>query len=128
MNRSEISVLVIERQPLMRAEMCTVIAIERGLKVAAEVADGAEALCVAEAVQPDILLLALESPAPGDMDALIALHRAFPALPILALTTNEQPDQQATALTCGAQAVLSKAASRLELVGKLRGMTKETAS
>jgi CheY-like chemotaxis protein len=51
---------------------------------------------------------------------LKSLRNAYPEIPILALTSNELNGQEQAALAAGAGAVLTKAASRANLIRGLR--------
>ncbi len=127
MRMQKISVLIIESHPLMREALCAAIVDEPGLAVVASAASSVEASSLAGTLRPDVILLALDNPGAGDMDPLAALRRAFPAASILALTANESPKQEKLALASGARGVLTKAASRDELLRTLRGMHRKVA-
>jgi len=120
MNISPLSVLVIERHPLMREALCAAIADEPGMSVAAQAVDSDEALELVNGRAPDIVLYSLGNPGWDDLRAIRALRQALPTASILALTTNEVDEQERDALEAGAQVVLSKAAPRAELLRALR--------
>jgi len=129
MDTTPISVLVIESHPMMREALRNAIAAEPGLSLAEPVFDGSEKLWMAIAAQPDtillaykpdIVLLALGNPGLDDLETLIVLRKSLPDTPILVLTSNEVAGQEQAALEAGAQAVLTKAAPRAELIEKLR--------
>jgi DNA-binding NarL/FixJ family response regulator len=110
------SVLIIESHPLMREALYAAIAMEPGLSVAALLTDSAQAAPVAQALQPDLILMALGNPGLDDLQALSNLRLALPAVPILALTTGEVADQEQAAADAGASVVITKAAPRAELI------------
>jgi CheY-like chemotaxis protein len=60
------------------------------------------------------------NPGCDELEAMTALRISLPEMPILALTSNEVPGQEQAALKAGACAVLTKTATRTELIGKLR--------
>lgn len=120
MNSIPASVLVIEAHPIMLEALCAAIADEPELKVGMRAVNVAQALQVMMRIIPDIILLALDRSDDRDLDALTVLHKSIPAVPILALTSNEAPGQEQAALEHGAQVVLTKAAPRAELIGALR--------
>jgi DNA-binding NarL/FixJ family response regulator len=115
-----VSVLVIEHHPLMRAALCNAIAAEPDLTIAGTPASRAEAAQMAIATRPDIILLTLGNPGLEDLETLAVLRRSLPQTPVLALISNEVDGQEQAALDHGAQAVLTKAAPRAELICKLR--------
>jgi two-component system NarL family response regulator len=125
------SVLVIESHPLMRAALCAAIAAEPDLQVAEAGTGGAASFQVVIsnqhdvlflAYKPDVILLALGNPGREELEALKRLRKSHPDVPILALTSNEVYGQEQAAAEAGAHAVLTKAASRRELLQTLRGL------
>jgi DNA-binding NarL/FixJ family response regulator len=120
MNATPASVLVIESHPLLREALCAAISDEPDLRVSMEATNGAEALQMVSVILPDIILFALDTPGSDELNALKTLRQSLPETPILALTSDEVPGQEQTALEAGAFAVLTKAASRAELISKLR--------
>lgn len=126
------SVLVIENHPLMRHALLNAIAEEPGLKVVESNLIAKEALTISVMddvlfllSEPDIILLALGNPGQDELGVLKALRGTLPETPILALTSNEVPGQEQAALDAGAQAVLTKAASRSEIIEMLREICKD---
>jgi DNA-binding NarL/FixJ family response regulator len=124
MNTSPFAILVIEPQPMMRANLCAIIAAETDLTVAMQTVNSEEALKQVKIMNPDLILLALGNPGLEDLQVIRALHETLPAAPILALTPNEIPEHEQAALQAGATAVLTKAAPRAELIRALRALRK----
>lgn len=127
MEINPVSVLVIENHPLMREALCLAIADEPDLKVAEADLDSSQTrvLPLLDDVlfvpqELGIVLLALGNPGLTELDALKTLRRTLPDTPILALTRNEVPGQEQAALEAGADAVLTKATPRRELIERLR--------
>lgn len=129
MEINPISVLVIESHPMMREALRNAIAAESDLTLAEPVFDGTQALWKAVAAQPDtillaykpdIILLALGNPGKNEMEALVILRKSLPDTPILALISGEVEGQGQAVLEAGAQAMLTKAAARDELIEKLK--------
>jgi len=120
-------VLIIESHPMMRSALCTAIAAEPDLKAVALDFTTKESMNISIIddvlffpSKPDIILLALGNPGRNELEVLSALCKTLPCTPILALTNNEVVGQEEAALDHGAQAVLTKAAPRAELIRVLR--------
>jgi DNA-binding NarL/FixJ family response regulator len=122
-------VLVIESHPLMRAALCAAITAEPDLQIVEPATDGDISYQVTVSSQqevlfyaskPDAILLAQGNPGWEEIQALKSLRNAYPEIPILALTSNELNGQEQAALAAGAGAVLTKAASRANLIRGLR--------
>jgi DNA-binding NarL/FixJ family response regulator len=129
MNTSPASVLVIEKNPLMREALYAAIVGEPDLMVAAQAVSCADVVdmvvtikddVVLLAFKPDIILLTLGNPSLQELQTLMILHRSLPLTPILALTMEEFEIQGKVALEAGASAVLRKSAPREELICALR--------
>ena len=121
------SVLIIESHPMMREALCAAIAGECDLKVAEADINSSQILTIPITDELfflpsnlDMILLALGNPGLNELEVLKVLRNALPKIQILALTSNEVPGQEQAALEAGAHAVLTKAASRGELIRTLR--------
>jgi two-component system NarL family response regulator len=121
------SVLIIESHPLMRSALCNAIAAEPGLQVAEVDIDDPHNLAIpgTEDVillprKLDMILLALSNPGLRELDVLKSLRTSLPEVPILALTSNEVAGQEQAALEAGAKGVITKTASRREIIQALR--------
>jgi DNA-binding NarL/FixJ family response regulator len=129
------SVIVIESHPIMRAALCTAIAEEPDLQVVEVDASDPNNLAISlmEDIyflprNIDIILLTLGNPGLKEMEALKSLRASLPEVPILALTSNEVPGQEQSALAAGAQVVLTKSASRNEIIHALREMRRKNSN
>lgn len=122
MNMQTTPVFIVERHPLMRAALCRAIASENNLSVAAQAANGSEICQKLESVSPGIVLFAVGNPGLEDMQMLSRLRENHPDTPILALTTSEVPGQEQAALELGANAVITKTVTHIELIQALRRM------
>jgi DNA-binding NarL/FixJ family response regulator len=120
MDLISVCILVIESHPMLREALCAAIADEPDLRVGLQAANGAEALPMLLDTHPDIVLLAMGNPGAEELETLKTLRQSLPDVPILVLTSNEVPGQEQAALEAGACAVLTKAATRSELISKLQ--------
>lgn len=114
------SVLVIENHPLMREALCAAISDESDLKIGMQAASGADVLKMLAIILPDIIVFGLGNPGQDELKTLSSLCESLPGIPILTLTSNEVSGQDQAALNAGAQVVLTKAASRDEILAALR--------
>jgi DNA-binding NarL/FixJ family response regulator len=136
MKTSPASVLIIESHPMMRTVLCAAIMAEPDLTVAEQNVTSAIPAQLFIAIKPDailltskpdIILLAMGNRELDDLEALKVLRNTLPDTPILALSSEEVPGQEQAALECGAQAVLTKAARRSEIIRALRKLRTQTA-
>jgi DNA-binding NarL/FixJ family response regulator len=118
-------VLIIEKHPLMREALCAAISDEPDLKVGMHAASGAEVLQMSKIILPDIIIFALGNPGREELKTLKTLCESLPQTPILVLTSNEVPGQEQAELEADAHIVMTKAASRGEIIHTLRAMCRK---
>lgn len=111
-----VSVVVIEAHPLMREALLAALTIEPGWQVAALSDSQAAIVSAVQAAPPSLILLSLGNPGADDLRLLAVMRQALPGVPILALITNEVPEQAEAAVIAGASHVSAKSAPREELM------------
>ncbi len=85
------------------------------VKVVGEASNGEEAVEVAQALQPDIILMDLQMPALNGIEATRRILDGSPHVGILVLTMFEDDDSVFAAMRAGARGYLLKGASRGEI-------------
>jgi DNA-binding NarL/FixJ family response regulator len=73
-----------------------------------------------ETLHPDIILFALGEAGAEDLAAIKSLREKLPTASILALTSDASSGLEQAALESGARAILTKAATRGDLLSALR--------
>jgi DNA-binding NarL/FixJ family response regulator len=116
----QISVMIVESQPMMRSALNTAISAEEGLNVLAEVADSRDVLQTASRLTPDLVLFSVNAPSLADLNRITVLRQEIPATSIVVLITGEFHGQFQAALDHGAHLVLTKSTSRSELLSALK--------
>ncbi|UXX92463.1 response regulator transcription factor [Streptomyces sp. AD2-2] len=110
-------VLVVEDDPqLVRALVINMQARQYGVDAAP---DGATALRLAAARQPDVVMLDLGLPDMDGVDVIRAL-RGWTRVPILVLSARQASDEKVAALDAGADDYITKPFSIDELLARLR--------
>ncbi|MDQ0757529.1 response regulator [Streptomyces canus] len=118
-----IRVLVVEDDPqLVRALVINMQARQYGVDAAP---DGATALRLAAARQPDVVLLDLGLPDMDGTDVIKAL-RGWTKVPILVLSARQASDEKIAALDAGADDYITKPFSMDELLARLRAAVRRT--
>ena len=116
MTRSEIRVLLVHDQAMVRAGLKMLIESWPGTQVVGEVGTPAEAVKAIENEQPDILLLDLDLT--GDLGGLELLQKLNPAggeARIIVLTDRVDSDAHVRAVRLGAMGVVCKKKSPEDL-------------
>ncbi|KUL23754.1 response regulator [Streptomyces regalis] len=116
-------VLVVEDDPqLVRALVINMQARRYGVDAAP---DGATALRLAAARQPDVVVLDLGLPDMDGVDVIKAL-RGWARVPILVLSARRASDEKVAALDAGADDYITKPFSMDELLARLRAAVRRT--
>ena len=114
--RLPIRVLIASAHALFREGLCLALAQQEDIHVIGEAADGPQTLCLAEALQPDILLLDVQQPQVGELELLSLLRARSPRTHVLILTGVLEDVCIAKALQQGAMGYLLKTATQRDLV------------
>ncbi|WP_338867588.1 response regulator transcription factor [Myxococcus stipitatus] len=117
-----IRILVADDHPLMREGLGGVIASQPDMTLVAEAENGEQALEAYRTHQPDIVLMDVQMPGMGGIDAICAIRAEFPAARIIVLTTFKGDAQALRAIKAGASGYLLKSKVRKELVDTLRSV------
>lgn len=117
-----VRVLLVDDEPLLRRSLAMVIGAEPGLEVVGEAEDGSEAVAVAEATAPDVVLMDVRMPR---LDGIEATRRicASPALAgtrVLVLSMFDLDEHVFLALQAGASGFLLKDARPDDLLEAIR--------
>ncbi|MHB9861524.1 response regulator [Streptomyces sp. YIM S03343] len=117
-----IRVLLADDQALLRATFRILIDTDPGMTVVGEAANGREALELARAEHPDVIVMDIRMPGTDGLTAtsLIAADPGLAATRILILTTFEDDENVAKALRAGAGGFLGKDVSAEGLLAGIR--------
>jgi DNA-binding NarL/FixJ family response regulator len=90
--------------------------LQTGCEVVGAVADGRALLDAAQDLCPDVVVLDIAMPVLNGLDAARQLKRLMPAVKVIFLTVNEDPDLAAEAFRAGASGYLLKNSAASELL------------
>ena len=117
-----ISVAVADDQALVRVGFCGIIAATEGLTVVGEAANGAEAVAVARAAHPDVVLMDVRMPVLDGIEATRQITSApeSAGARVIILTTFDLDDYVFGALRAGASGFLLKDTLPADLITAIR--------
>ncbi len=101
-------ILIVDDRDVVRAELHHVLELSEGVIVAGEAVDGQEALRLAAALQPDIVLMDLEMPGMDGFEATRRIKAQHLARAVIVLTIYADVFNQKKALKAGADAFIAK--------------------
>jgi DNA-binding NarL/FixJ family response regulator len=120
-NTDAIRVLIADDHPMVREGLRSMLDAT-GIEVVGEATTGREAIDLALQVKPSIMLMDVRMPDLDGLEATRLLHHEQPALPVVIVTTYENPAYMAKAVAAGAAGYILKGTSRDELLQAVRAV------
>lgn len=117
-----ISVVLAERQHLIRAAVRCLLGGVSDLDVVGEAATSDQTLSVIRSVDPDIVLLEIDLPGIGGLETTRRLTKSRPELGVIVLTRHAAPPLPSRLLKAGARGYITKSSSPDELVAAIRAV------
>jgi two-component system nitrate/nitrite response regulator NarL len=93
---------------------------ESDIEVVGESCDGAQCIEQVPALDPDVVLLDINMPGLGGLEALPALLEAAPQTHVVVLTSASPPEAELAAMQAGAHAFIQKPNNVMKLPDELR--------
>jgi DNA-binding NarL/FixJ family response regulator len=115
-------VLIADDHPMFRNGMRALLATVNDIEVVGEVATGEDAIAEAAMLQPDVVLMDLQMPGVGGVEATRAILFASPHIRVLVVTMFEDDYSVFTAMRAGARGYVVKGASPDELLRAIRAV------
>lgn len=118
--RPTIRVFVVDDHPMIRHGLAAMVQAERELLWVGDAATGEDAVRLAPALNPDVVLMDLVMPQMDGIAAITALRPLLPQTRFVVLTSLLEPSEVKRALDAGASSFLLKNASAQELITVIR--------
>ncbi|GAB3584432.1 response regulator [Calidifontibacter terrae] len=115
-------VLIVDDHPMFREGLRFVLAAMDNIEVIAEAANGADAVTVADELQPDVILMDLHLPELLGVDATRAITARSPHIGVIALTMFEDDASVAAMMRAGARGYLVKGADGAAIARAVRAV------
>jgi two-component system, NarL family, response regulator LiaR len=115
-----IRVLLVDDHAVVREGLRTYLALQDGIEVAGEAADGSEGVAAAERLRPDVILMDLVMPRLDGVGAMRELRRRLPSARVIVLTSFADDAKLLPAVQAGAAGYLLKNAQPREIARAVR--------
>jgi DNA-binding NarL/FixJ family response regulator len=112
-------VLIADDNPQVRQELRTLLPLAGDIEIVGEAADGWEALRLAQALQPEVVLMDLEMPFLDGYEAARQIKAGSPLCRVVALTVHGYEAARQKASQSGVDVFLVKGVSLETLVGAI---------
>ncbi|OGO24151.1 MAG: hypothetical protein A2Y54_04130 [Chloroflexi bacterium RBG_16_51_16] len=124
----KIRILVVEDQNVVRDGIIAILSFQPDVEVVGQAEDGLQAVEVAKATRPDVILLDLVMPLHDGLTAIPRLKAVAPEARILVLTSFQDNDRVYQAIKAGALGYMLKDATRTQLLESIRNTASGQAS
>ena len=121
----KIRILVADDHAIVRMGLVALLATEPDIEVVGEAEDGHEAVKLATATKPDVVIMDIMMPVMDGIAATTEIVKRLPDVKVLILTTSSSSDDYSRSLAAGAQGIVVKRAANMELLSSIRKVAAE---
>ena len=118
-----IHVLIADDHPLYREGARKMLSVAPDIEIVGEAANGEEAITLALALQPDVILMDLKMPGLNGIEATRRIIYASPRIGVLVLTMFETDETVFAAMRAGARGYLLKDADQEEVLRAVKAVS-----
>lgn len=128
LSMGEIRVLITDDDPLVRVALKHFVSRDPEINVRGEAQNGLEAIAFVEREQPDIVMMDVQMPGMGGIEATAEITSRWPEVRVLAITTLDSNDTVLPMLSAGASGYMLKDSSAEEILVALKQAYQGTSS
>jgi CheY-like chemotaxis protein len=110
-----LTVLLVDDHAMMRQGLRSVLEAHADIQIIGEAADGREAVEMAEALRPAVVIMDINMPRLNGIEATARIKAQYPDIRIIGLSVNAGPNNKEAMLKAGADMLLTKEAAVEEL-------------
>ncbi|BDZ45865.1 response regulator transcription factor [Naasia aerilata] len=122
MSDDDLRVVLVDDHPIYRQGLAALLGSLGGVTVVGTAADGAEAIEVARAEQPDVIVMDVQMPGVDGIEATRRITGESPHIGVVVLTMSEDDETVFQAMRAGARGYLLKGAGQEEILRAMRSV------
>lgn len=126
--RQPLRILLVDDHALFREGVAALLQARSDFEVVGEASNGREALALACRLRPDLILMDIQMPVMGGLEATRLIKAAVPEARIVILTVSEEESDLFEAVKAGAQGYLLKSLKSSDLFDLLLGASRGEAA
>ena len=119
---TKIDILIVDDHAVVRIGLAALFRTESGLNVVGQAKNGEEAVKMADALRPNVVIMDLMMPGLSGVEATQAILKAHPQTKVIVLTTFGTSDGIAHAIEAGASGAFMKTADDADLIAGVRAV------
>jgi two-component system, NarL family, response regulator LiaR len=117
-----VRILLVEDHELIRVGITAIIEQTKDLKIVGEAVDGEQAVTLASALKPDLILMDVGLPNMDGIDAVREIKATQPQIPIMMLTAHDDDCEIVASLSAGASGYCLKNVEPDRLINAIRSV------
>ena len=117
---AKIRILIVDDMARVRQGLCTILQLSEGFEVVGEACNGVEAIRAAELLKPEVVLMDLEMPVLGGLEATRRIKEQHPEMGVVILTIHGSDEVREQAVRAGSDAFVEKEAPTEYLIAAIR--------
>ncbi len=119
-----IRVMLVDDHPVVREGLMAMIETQPDMEVVGEAGDGQEAVRLVKQLHPDVVLMDLQMPKMGGVEAIQQIRKENERAEVIILTTYDSDEHIFSGIEAGARGYLLKGASRDDLFKAIRAASR----